>query len=148
MTSTKIVFALMFAAAAIFTAAAFAQTPFTPNVVQASIDAYNAKDVAYFDKHLAPEVVWLDEDGHVISGKNSVMGFLRNQLTDPTARKLVATNIKVGNTTDAAWASFAYTIDHQGKEQHKGLNSTFFKKAGNDWMIVLVHGAFDAPGHH
>jgi hypothetical protein len=25
------------------------------------------------------------------------------------------------------------------------MNTTLFKKAGNDWKIVLIHGAINAP---
>jgi len=146
MTAKQCVVVLTFAAVAVVAATAFAQQP-GPDLVQAGINAYNAKDVAYFEKHLAPEAIWLDEDGHIISGRNSVLSFIKNQLSDPAPRKITATNIKFASSGDAAWAGFAYTINHAGKEV-KGLNSTVFKKVGNDWMIVLIHGAFDAPGHH
>ncbi len=147
MTMKRIVFTMTMVALAIFAAALFAQQKPGPELAQAGIDAYNAKNVSYYEKHLADDVTLLDEDGHSISGKGSVLGFLKNQLTDPTPRKLSAKNIKVGSTSDAAWASFAYTIEHQGKPQHTGQNSIVFRKAGTDWQIVLLHIAFDYPEH-
>jgi len=143
----RIVLAVGLAAVALFAATLFAQQKPGAELAQAGIDAYNAKDVTYYEKHLAEDVTLLDEDGHSISGKSNVLSFLKNQLTDPTARKLSAKNIKVGSTSDAAWASFAYTIDHQGKPQHTGQNSIVFRKAGTDWQIVLLHIAFDFPEH-
>jgi len=126
---------------------ASAQEPPPADLVQRGIDAYNNHDVAYFEKNLAADAIWLDEDGHVISGKNSVLGFIRRQITAASPRKLTATNIRMGNTSDAAWATFAYTIEAEG-QQRKGLNTAVFKKVGNDWQIVLVHGAVNAAGHH
>ena len=148
MTRKSIIVLALFAAAAVFAATSLAQQRPGPDLVQAGINAYNAKDVAYYEKHLADDVTLIDEDGHTMSGKSGVLGFLKNQLTDPTPRKLTAKNIKVGSTSDAAWAYFAYTIDHQGKEQHTGINSFVFRKSGNDWQIVLMHIAFDYPEHH
>ena len=126
---------------------AFAQQKPGPEIVRAGIDAYNAKNVAYFEKYLAEDVALIDEDGHTMSGKSGVLAFLKNQLTDPTTRKLTAKDIKVGSTSDAAWAYFAYTVDHEGRPQHTGINSFVFRKAGNDWQIVLMHIAFDYPEH-
>lgn len=117
-----------------------------PELVQAGVDAYNRQDVAYFEKMFAPDVVWLDDDGHAIAGKDRVLGFIRNQLAAKPPRKLTATNIRTGNSGDAAWASFAYVMEG-GPGERKGLNSTVYKKSGTSWQIVLVHGAINTPGH-
>lgn len=125
---------------------AFAQGP-GPELVQAGVEAYNSHDLAYFEEHLAEDVVWLDEDGHIMNGKSSVLGFLRIQFDQTPRRTLSVSNVKVGSTTDAAWATFAYMI--MGGDAHiMGLNTTVYKRAGNDWQIVVVHGAFNAEGHH
>ncbi|MBI2150120.1 MAG: nuclear transport factor 2 family protein [Acidobacteria bacterium] len=68
------------------------------DLVQAGVDAYNRQDVAYFEKMLAPDVVWLDDDGHAVAGKDRVLAFLRNQLGATPPRKLVVTNIRTGST--------------------------------------------------
>ena len=116
------------------------------DMVQAGIDAYNKQDIGYFEKMLAPDVVWLDDDGHALSGKDRVLGFLRGQLSATPTRKLTITNVRTGSSIDAAWVSFAYTMDG-GPGPRKGLNSTVYRKSGNDWQIVLVHGAINTPGH-
>lgn len=128
-----------------FAMTAFAQAP-PADLAQKSIDAYNNHDVAYFEKILAADVVWMDEDGHMISGKDRVLGFVRRQLTAPMPPKITAANIKMGNSSDAAWVTFAYTIDRGGVTK-KGLNTTVFKKVGNDWQIVVLHGAMNAAAH-
>ncbi len=91
-------------------------------------------------------MTWLDEDGHAIAGKDRVLRFLNNQLAGSKERKLTATNIKVGMTTDAGWAYFLYTIE-SGAAKRSGFNTTVYKKTGNEWQIVLVHGAVNAAAH-
>ncbi len=123
---------------------AIAQEP-GPELVQASVTAYNNHDLTYFEQHLADDVIWLDEDGHVMSGKRSVLSFLRLRFNQ--TRTLSVSNVRVGSTSDAAWATFAYMIMGDGVHI-MGLNTTVFKRVGNDWQIAVVHGAFNAPGHH
>ena len=125
---------------------AIAQEP-GPELVQASVTAYNNHDLAYFEEHFADDVIWLDEDGHAMSGKSTVLGFLRLQFNQTPVRTLSVSNIRVGSTSDAAWATFAYMI--MGGDAHiMGLNTTVFKKVGDDWQIAVVHGAFNTEGHH
>jgi hypothetical protein len=81
-----------------------------------------------------------------ITGKEAVLSFIRRKFATGPAKKLTAANIKTGNTADAAWVSFLYTVE-AGTVQKKGFNSTVFKRVGNDWQIVLVHGAVNAAGH-
>ena len=125
-------------------------TPTGPaaELVPAVVDAYNKQDVAYFEKMLAADVIWLDEDGHTFIGRDRAMrGTLRGQLTGTPPRKLTITNLTTGSSGDIAWGTFAYTIEGPAIPR-KGLNSMIFKKVGNDWQIVLVHGAMNvSPAH-
>ena len=118
------------------------------DMVRAALDAFNKRDLAYFQRTLSTDVVWLDEDGHAVTPKTSVVGsFLRLQLTGPSVRTITPTNIRSGMTADAAWASFAYTLDTDGAKK-LGLATMVFKKVGNDWQIVLVHAASNHPATH
>lgn len=120
----------------------FAQQP-SEALVQAGIDAFNSHNPAYFEKALAPDVIWLDEDGHVIAGKEKVLGFVTRKITATPPRTVTAANIKVSSSGEVAWASFSYTIEGEGRQIVKGMNSTVYKKSGSDWQIVLVHGSVD-----
>ena len=42
----------------------------------------------------------------------------------------------------AGWAAFSYVVD-DGVAQRKGTNSIVFKKTGNDWQALLIHGAIN-----
>jgi ketosteroid isomerase-like protein len=112
--------------------------------VQAGVDAYNKGDIAYFEKMFADDILWVDEDGHELTSKMFAIYFIGRQMNATPKRTMTATGIATGILGETAWAAFAYTID-DGVNQRKGMNTTLFKKAGNDWKIVLIHGAINAP---
>ena len=111
------------------------------DMVNAIVDAYNKKDTAFFDKIVAMDALWLDEDGHMIPARR----FLTPQLNATPARKLSITNLRVAMIgEDAGWAGFNYVID-DGVAQRKGTDSIVFKKTGGEWQAALIHGAVNAP---
>ena len=124
--------------------AAYAQDP---ALVDDAINAFNNNDTAYFEKHLAAEVVWLDEDGHAIAGKERVVGFITRRLM-VEGQKIVTRNVKVFTSGDAAWSHFNYAIEVGGNTAIEGLGSAVFRKVGDDWQIVLIHGAHNVLGTH
>jgi uncharacterized protein (TIGR02246 family) len=137
---------LILLASAVAAAPVPAQQP-DAALVQAGVDAYNSHDIAYFEQHLADDVVWLDEDGHIMNGKTAVLGFLRLQFNQTPRRTLSVSNVRVGGATDAAWGTFEYMI--MGGDTHiMGLNTTVYKMVGGDWKIAVVHGAFNTESHH
>jgi ketosteroid isomerase-like protein len=105
--------------------------------VRSMVTAFNNKDMAFFQKSMAPDAVWLDEDGHHLQG----MVWINRLLSATPARTLSITNLRVNSWDTGGWAGFNYVIE--GTQKVKGTNSMVFKKTGNDWQIVLVHGAVD-----
>ena len=124
----------------------YAQEP-GPALVEEGVAAYNNHDTTYFEQHLADDVVWLDEDGHIMNGKSTILGFIGILFNQTPTRTLTVSNVRIGNTSDAAWATYQYTLTG-GEADIMGLNTTIFKRVGNAWQIAVVHGAFNAPGHH
>jgi ketosteroid isomerase-like protein len=114
------------------------------DLVQAGVDAYNKGDISYFEKAFADDILWVDEDGHELTSKMFALFFINRQMTATPKRKMSVHNIATGTWGDTAWAAFAYTID-DGVNKRTGMNSTLFRKAGNEWKIVLIHGAINAP---
>ena len=114
------------------------------DLVQAGVDAYNKGDIAYFEKMFADDILWVDEDGHELTSKMFAIYFIGRQMSATPKRTMTATGIATGIRGETAWAAFAYTID-DGVNQRKGMNTTLFRKVGNDWKIVLIHGAINAP---
>ena len=111
--------------------------------VRSMVTAFNNKDMAFFQKSMSPDAVWLDEDGHHLIGTV----WINRLLSANPARKLSITNLRTNNWDTGGWAGFNYIIE--GTSQVKGTNSLVFKKNGADWQIVLIHGAVDtAIGAH
>ena len=109
------------------------------DLVKAIVTAFNNRDIPYFQKLIAPDAVWLDEDGHHLIA----MVWMNRLLSSNPPRKLSISNLRTENWDTAGWAGFNYVIE--GTNQVKGVNSMVFKKTGNDWKIVLIHGAVDTP---
>jgi ketosteroid isomerase-like protein len=113
------------------------------DLVQAGVDAYNKGDMSYFERAFADDILWIDEDGHELTSKMFALFFINRQMTATPKRKMSVHNVATGTWGDTAWAAFAYTID-DGVNKRTGMNSTLFRKFGNDWKIVLIHGSINA----
>ena len=112
-------------------------------VVNAIVTAFNNRDTAYFQKTIAPDTVWFDEDGHHLNA----LVWMNRVLSSNPPRKLSISNLRVANWDDGGWAGFNYVV--AGANQDKGVTTLVFKKNGNDWQIVLIHAAMDtAPVAH
>jgi ketosteroid isomerase-like protein len=107
------------------------------DLVNSIVMAFNNHDTAYLQKLIAPDSVWLDEDGHHLIA----MVWMQRLMAATPPRKLTISNLRVQNWDNAGWAGFNYVM--QGTNMVKGTNSMVFKKNGNDWQIVLIHGAVD-----
>jgi hypothetical protein len=114
-------------------------TPSGPiaDAVNGIVTAFNNHDTAYFQKIIAPDAVWFDEDGHQLLATV----WLNRLMAATPPRKLSISDLRVGNWDTAGWAGFHYTLE--ATNQVKGINTMSFKKVGNDWQIVMIHGAVD-----
>jgi hypothetical protein len=110
------------------------------DVVNSIVTAFNNRDAAFFQKMVAPDTVWFDEDGHALRGTVWVTRLLG---ANPP-RKISISNLRVGNWDTAGWAGFNYVMEGSPTGPVKGVNTFVFKKNGNDWQIVNIHGALDS----
>ena len=115
------------------------------DLANAQIAAINKGDATFFDSQLGDQVVWFDEDGHAIAGKDRVSNFIKTKLL-AGGKKVTITGLRVGNSNDGAWAGYQYTID-AGGAQKKGTQTVVYQKVGAEWKIVMIHGAANASGH-
>ena len=113
------------------------------DLVNAIVNAINKQDAAFINKVVGPNATWADEDGHIFPAS-----FFINKLMMGMPRKLTPTNIAGETWDDAAWAAFDYTLDETLRDgtpnQIKGTETMTFRKAGNDWQVVLIHAGIDA----
>ena len=108
-------------------------------------DAINKQDAAKLEKMLAPDAVYLDEDGHAPPARAWV-----HKLTTGTSPKHITISATHGQMWgDAGWVSFNYdlTEDFRGEPKTlKGTASIVARKAAGDWQIELIHGALEQKG--
>ena len=144
-------FGLLITIVMFYTSVAYAQDlakgRLDTSLVDHAINALNEQDIGYFEKRLATNVVWLDEDGHAISGKERVTTFINRRLMIDQ-QKIVTQNVKVLTSDNSTWGYFSYAIEVDGDALIKGLGSVVFHKLDNDWQIVLVHGAHNVGTHN
>jgi ketosteroid isomerase-like protein len=115
------------------------------DTVNMIIAAINNQDAAYLQKVVAPDAVWLDEDGHMLPANIWI-----NRLMQAKPAKKVTITGLTGQTWDGgAWAAFSYTLEETtsagAPNQMKGTNSMTFKKVGNDWQVAVIHAAVNGP---
>ncbi len=109
--------------------------------VNALVTAFNNRDAAYFQRVIAPDAVWYDEDGHAL--RASV--WVTRLLSATPARKLTISNLRVGNWDTAGWAGFNFVMEGTDKVAGgvKGTNTLVYRRNGNAWQVANIHGAVD-----
>ena len=137
-------FVLLFLVALLVSAgSAYAQDA---SLVENAINAINANDASYFEMHTTEDAVWLDEDGHAISGEG-FMGFINRYVINHPSEMTVE-NIMVKSAGDVAWAYFRYGMEIDGAEVATGTGSAVFQRVGGNWKISVIHGPRDVVGAH
>src|SRR5438876_8183837 len=74
------------------------------DLMKSIVTAFNNRDAAFFEKTIAPDAVWLDEDGHHLIATV----WITRLLTANPPRKLSITNLRTGNWDTAGWVGFNY----------------------------------------
>jgi len=104
------------------------------------VNAINKQDAAKLQSMLAPDAVYLDEDGHAPPARAWV-----HKLTTGTSPKHITISSAHSQMWgDAGWVSFNYDLTEQLHGQPKtlaGTASIVVRKMAGKWKIVLVHGA-------
>lgn len=102
------------------------------------VNAINHQDGAKLQKMLAPDAVYLDEDGHAPPARF----WVRKLTASKKQITISATHSQMWG--DAGWVSFNYSLteDYQGKPKTLvGTASIVCRKTAGQWRIQLVHGA-------
>src|SRR5437870_5953590 len=104
-------------------------------------EAINKQDSATLQKMVAPDCIYLDEDGHAPPVARWI-----TQLTTGAPAKTISISSTHGQMwNDTGWVSFNYTLNENFKDQPKAIRGTasivLKKSANGDWLMQLVHGA-------
>src|SRR5262249_7899839 len=113
-------------------------------MAQQFIAAYNDRNLAYFEKMLAPDVVIPDDDGHILTDRDHMLDLFRMRFALAPPAKMTASNIVTREAGNSRLVSFAYTYERVGTPT-KGLITIVFKRAGVDWQIALIHYSINLP---
>ena len=105
------------------------------------VDAINKQDAETLKKMLAPDAVYLDEDGHAPTAQV----WINKLATGTPPKQLAISSTHSQMWDDAGWVSFNYELTEQFQGQPKTVKGTASivvkKPGGGDWQIQLVHGA-------
>jgi ketosteroid isomerase-like protein len=106
-------------------------------------EAINKQDAATLQKMVAPDCVYLDEDGHA----PPVARWITVLTTGTPAKSVTISSTHSQMWNDTGWVSFNYVLNETFKEQPKAIRGTasiVLRKAANgDWQMQLIHGALE-----
>ncbi|HEY2942746.1 MAG TPA: nuclear transport factor 2 family protein [Vicinamibacteria bacterium] len=112
--------------------------------VERGLRAYNAQDLAYYDSTLAPDAVYVADDGAVFAGKERVMRLFTRIFGGAQKPHLEITDVVTAGKGDTAWARFAWTLS--GIEHARpGVATVIFERAGAGWQVASIQNT--ARGH-
>jgi ketosteroid isomerase-like protein len=111
--------------------------------VERGVRAYNAQDLAYYESALAPEAVYIADDGAVFAGKERVKGLFSRIFARTPKPQLEISDLVTGGRGDVAWARFNWTLS--GIERSRpGVAIALFAKAGEGWQVVSIQNTAKA----
>lgn len=112
--------------------------------VQRGVAAYNAQDIAYYQASLAPDAVYIADDGAVFSGKERIVGLFTRIFARTPKPQLEATDIVTGGRGDVAWARFKWTLSGIEKAR-PGVGTAIFVRGEGGWQVVSIQNTI--AGH-
>jgi ketosteroid isomerase-like protein len=111
------------------------------DLANALVEAINKQDAATLQKMLAPDAVYLDEDGHA----PAAAAWINKLATGTPPKQLAISSTHSQMWNDNGWVSFNYELTETLQGQPKTVKGTASivarKGAGGDWQIQLIHGA-------
>jgi ketosteroid isomerase-like protein len=112
--------------------------------VQNGVKAYNARDLSYFEKALAPDAVYIADDGATFVGKERVLGLFKRIFAMTPPREITPSEVAVGSRGDVGWARFKYTLA-AGEVKRGAVMSTLLARSAGQWQVLQIQNTRD--GH-
>jgi ketosteroid isomerase-like protein len=112
--------------------------------VQRGVTAYNAQDIAYYQASLAPDAVYIADDGGIFVGKERVVGLFTRIFARTPKPKLEVSEVVTGGTGDVAWARFKWALSDIEKAR-PGIATAIFVRAAGGWQVASIQNT--AVGH-
>jgi uncharacterized protein (TIGR02246 family) len=105
--------------------------------VQRGVTAYNAQDIAYYQASLAPDAVYIADDGAVFSGKERIVGLFTRIFARTPKPRLEVTDVVTGGRGDVAWARFKWTLSDIEKAR-PGVATAIFVRGTAGWQVASI----------
>lgn len=105
--------------------------------VERGVKAYNAQQIAYYEEALAPDAVYIAEDGATFVGKEKVLRLFSRIFGRTSPPQLAIEDVVTGGKGDVAWARFKWTLT-TGTESRQGVSSILFSRAGDAWQVLQI----------
>ena len=115
--------------------------------VAKGVVAYNAQDLEYYEGALAPDAVYIADDGMTFTGKQSVAGLFGRLFAATPRPQIAVSDVTTNAKENVAWARFKWTIT-RGETSRKGICSILFTRAGDTWQAVQIQNTPDGHGAH
>jgi uncharacterized protein (TIGR02246 family) len=118
--------------------------------VDKGVKAYNSQDLKFYEAALAPEVVYIADDGAIIAGKERVVRLFTRLFARTPPPQVAVSEVVTGGRGSVAWARFKWTLT--GSEHpRKGVATTLFAREGDGWRVLQIQNTPDghaaAAGH-
>ena len=118
-------------------------------IYQGFDEAFVKNDVAYFERHFAPEYIYSNNFGRLISRQEN-LEYFRSFGTNPTFKVLAnkSDDVKIsvnGNTAlvTANWTTTVLPISDPNAEPHtdRGRYTSVYERRGGKWLVVAEHSS-------
>jgi uncharacterized protein (TIGR02246 family) len=139
-----VIFAVALAAQSASPAVAPQARPEIVTELQRGVTAYNAQDIAYYQSSLAPDAVYIADDGGIFVGRDRVVSLFTRIFARTPKPRLEVSEIATGGTGDVAWARFKWTLSDIEKAR-PGLATAIFTRSGGRWQVASIQNT--AVGH-
>ena len=101
------------------------------------VAAYNAQDLEYYEASLAPDAVYIMDNGLVLSSREYILALLNGFFSKTPRPQLVASEVVTGGRGDVAWARFKWTPTH-AENGRPGVTTAIFVRGGAGWQVVSI----------
>ena len=112
--------------------------------IQRGAAAYNAQDIAYYQASLAPDAVYIADDGAIFAGKERIVGLFTRIFARTPKPRLETSDVVTGGRGDVAWARFKWTLSEIEKAR-PGVAIAIFVRGDAGWQVVSIQNT--AAGH-
>lgn len=112
--------------------------------VERGTKAYNAQDLAFYDKTLAADAVYIADDGAVFAGKDRVIGLFKRLFARTPPPQLAVYDVVTGRRGEVAWARFKWTLSG-GAKARDGVAIALFARAADGWQVLSIQ---NTPSGH